>query len=232
MTDLSPRPAKTDATSTVRSPLGGGSTAAPPDQRVEEPTSGLDLGCGAQRRHRRRGVDRRRDPAGRGPRMAGNGRWHPLADSCGRRCLHRPDPAVAQGLRGLDVRDQRQAGADHRDGRRPRRGVRRDRRALQAARPPRRRPARRRGRARDGRGHLAARRLGTRRAPDPARDRGRDRHAVPPAAETERRPAYRRLEPADPPTGHRRWWRARWPASSGCGSTAGAARRARRGPTR
>ena len=42
----------------------------------------------------------------------------------GCRCLHRPDPAVAQGLRGLDVRHSRQAGADRRDGRRPRRGVR------------------------------------------------------------------------------------------------------------
>ena len=40
MTDLSPRPAKTDAPSTARSPLGGGSTAAPPDDRVEEQPPG------------------------------------------------------------------------------------------------------------------------------------------------------------------------------------------------
>ena len=44
MTDLSPRPAKTDAPSTVRSPLGGGSTAAPPDERVEEQPSGPTWG--------------------------------------------------------------------------------------------------------------------------------------------------------------------------------------------
>ena len=45
MTDLSPRPAKTDATRNVPPPLGGGSTAAPPDQRVEEPTSGSIWGA-------------------------------------------------------------------------------------------------------------------------------------------------------------------------------------------
>src|SRR5689334_599623 len=45
MTDLSPRSAKTDATTGVPSPLGGGSTAAPPDQRVEERPSGSTWGA-------------------------------------------------------------------------------------------------------------------------------------------------------------------------------------------
>ena len=44
MTDLSPRPAKTDATRSVSPPLGGGSTAAPPEQRVE-PMSGSTWGA-------------------------------------------------------------------------------------------------------------------------------------------------------------------------------------------
>jgi hypothetical protein len=45
MTDLSPRPAKTDATRSVPPPLGGGSTAAPPDQHVEEPSSASTWGA-------------------------------------------------------------------------------------------------------------------------------------------------------------------------------------------
>ena len=233
MTDLSPRPAKTDATRNVPPPLGGGSTAAPPDQRVEEPTSGVDLGCGAQRGHRRRGVDRRRDPAGRGSRMAGHRRGHALADSCGRRCLHRPDAAVAQGLRGLDVRDQRQAGADRRDGRRARRGVRRDRRALQAAGSPRRPSCFGVvGCARDGRGHLAARRPGPDVLADPARDRGGDRHAVPAAAATRATSAYRRLEPAARPRGSSPVAAAPWRPPSGSCLGGGRRRRARRAPTR
>jgi DMSO/TMAO reductase YedYZ molybdopterin-dependent catalytic subunit len=45
MTDVSPRPAKSDATRSVPSPLGGGSTAAPPDQVVEKPLSGPTWGA-------------------------------------------------------------------------------------------------------------------------------------------------------------------------------------------
>ena len=173
MTDLSPRPAKTDATRNVPPPLGGGSTAAPPDQRVEEPTSGSIWGAALN------GVIAGAVSIGVATLLAGVLVWLGIAGG-----TPSPIPAVAGAfidrtppwlkdfaVSTFGTNDKLAltigmvvvlvaacAGI----------GVLSRRRGS-----PRRRPARRRGCARDGRGHLAARRLGPRRAPDPARDRGR-----------------------------------------------------------
>ncbi len=232
MTDVRPRPAGTEATTTVRNPLGGGSTAAPPDRRVDEPSPRGSTWLAALDGVIAGGVSIGLATLLAGVLgVAGDGRGHPLADPRGRRGVHRPDPVVAQGLRGVHVRDQRQAGPDRRDERRPAARVRGHRRAVQAAHPARLHPAGAGGPAGDGRGPLPPGRRGTRCPAHPDRHRRRGRHADAAAPQGRRRPAYRAVDPADPSTGDRRWQRPRRRAARRRGWTAAGVRPARRGRT-
>ncbi len=171
-----------------------------------------------RRRRRARG---RRDVRGRAPRRGGPG---PAGEPAllARRHVHRPDAGVAQGVRDLAVRHQRQDSAAGRHGAGDRRRVRPDRRAGPA--PARLGPGSG-GRARRGR----RRRRGVptadrpaRPAPEPRRRRGGRAGPALDGARAGPRPRRRAHRPrrtarAHATPGAARSWARRWPpARSPC----------------